>query len=269
MKRKQLCALVIAALMSVLAMDLSALPPAQTTAFTYQGQLNAGGSLASGLYQFTFTLYDAATGGAPVVGTLPIQQPIQVINGLFTTDLDFGQVFAGTQYWLEIKVGITIANEEALSARQPINTVPVAQYALNSPAGKAGLVFASNIINPTTLTSFFFPPNGSGDTTGGGNWGDYDKAAIPMPIGCTFDRLYLNLSSVPFGLGGGGPTTVTLWVNGIGTPLSASGDTTLGAATSNTTGSVTVNAGDTIALEATGAGLGAGQGTINASLHCK
>ncbi len=32
--------------------------PAQGTAFTYQGQLNAGGSPASGSYDLTFTLYN-------------------------------------------------------------------------------------------------------------------------------------------------------------------------------------------------------------------
>ena len=107
--------------------DLCAGAPAQTTAFTYQGQLNAGGTLPSGLYQFTFTLYDAPSGGAVVAGTSAIHQPIQVINGLFTTDLDFGQIFNGTQYWLDIQVGTTLANEETLVARQPINAVPVAQ----------------------------------------------------------------------------------------------------------------------------------------------
>lgn len=83
----------------------------QATAFTYQGQLNAGGILPSGqTYQFTFTLYDAASGGS-VVGS-PIPQAILVANGgLFTTDLDFGQIFNGQQYWLEIKVGTTIGNE--------------------------------------------------------------------------------------------------------------------------------------------------------------
>lgn len=240
----------------------------QTTAFTYQGQLNAGGVYPTGIYQFTFTLYDSASNGSPVIGTAPIQQAIQVINGLFTTDLDFGQVFGGTQYWLEIKVGTLTTNETALAGRQPINAVPVAQYALNSPAGKAGLVFAASVVNPFVLTDFFFPPNGSGDTTIGGNWTAFDQVSVPMPTACTFDRLYLNLSAVPQGLGGGGITTVTLYVNGDPTALSTSGDTTSGAASSNVTGSVPVNAGDTIALQAAGEGLMDGQGTISTALHC-
>ena len=104
MKRNQLSALIAAAFLAVTAGDVVAAPAqAQTTAFTYQGQLDAGGTLATGTYNFTFTLYDAATGGN-VIGS-PQSQSIDVVNGVFTTDLDFGLVFNGTQYWLEIKVG--------------------------------------------------------------------------------------------------------------------------------------------------------------------
>ncbi len=112
MKRNQLSALIAAAFLAVTAGDVVAAPAqAQTTAFTYQGQLDAGGTLATGTYNFTFTLYDAATGGN-VIGA-PQTQSIDVVNGVFTTDLDFGLVFNGTQYWLEIKVGT-----QTLSARQ-------------------------------------------------------------------------------------------------------------------------------------------------------
>ena len=74
----------------------------QTTAFTYQGQLNAAGAYPSGNYLFTFTLYDASVGGN-VVGA-PVSENLQVINGLFTVDLDFGEAFGVTQYWLELSV---------------------------------------------------------------------------------------------------------------------------------------------------------------------
>lgn len=125
--------IVFALQLALIAADACAVS-AQGTAFTYQGQLSASGVPAAGqTYQFTFTLYDAASNGN-VVGT-PIPQSILVgPGGLFTTDLDFGQTFNGTQYWLEIKVGTTLVNEEALAARQPINVAPVAQYALNTPS---------------------------------------------------------------------------------------------------------------------------------------
>lgn len=127
--------LALVVVLAFIATNAIAVTVTQGTAFTYQGQLSANGIPSVGqTYQFTFALYDAPSGGN-AVGT-PIQQSILVGNGgLFTTDLDFGQIFNGTQYWLEIKVGTTIPNEQALAARQPINTVPVAQYALNSPAG--------------------------------------------------------------------------------------------------------------------------------------
>src|SRR5450432_3721260 len=105
MKCNRFYVLVAMALMLVAAMNVQA--AAQTTAFTYQGQLTAGGILPSGqTFQFTFTLYDAATNGN-VIGA-PIPQALLVTSGgLFTTDLDFGQVLNGQQYWLEIKVGTT------------------------------------------------------------------------------------------------------------------------------------------------------------------
>ena len=98
MKQKQLSALISAALMTVATMA-GATPPSgtpQTTAFTYQGQLNAGGTFPTGTYEFTFTLYDAQTGGSQVGAAIP--ESVQVIDGLFTADLDFGTPFAGQQY---------------------------------------------------------------------------------------------------------------------------------------------------------------------------
>ena len=38
---------------------------AQGTAFTYQGQLDDGGSPANGVYDLEFSLYDALSGGNP------------------------------------------------------------------------------------------------------------------------------------------------------------------------------------------------------------
>jgi len=155
MNRKPLCSVIAAVLMTgAAAMNASAVTP-QTTAFTYQGQLNDGGALPGGVtYQFTFTLYDAANGGS-VVGT-PITQAILVTTGgLFTTDLDFGQIFNGNQYWLEIKVGTSLANQQPLTARQPITAVPIAQFAMNAagsgtqgPQGPQGAQGATGASGP-------------------------------------------------------------------------------------------------------------------------
>ncbi|HXR06354.1 MAG TPA: hypothetical protein VN765_03430, partial [Candidatus Acidoferrum sp.] len=69
---------------------------AQGTAFTYQGQLNDGGSPANGSYDLTFTVH--ATNAPP---DIPIAGPLTnsataVSNGLFTVALDFGAgIFTG------------------------------------------------------------------------------------------------------------------------------------------------------------------------------
>ena len=165
---KPILGIIVALLLSIA--GIAAHATAQSTAFTYQGQLNAGGVMPTGTYQFTFTLYDAASGGAQVIGTAPIQRSIQVVNGLFTTDLDFGQVFNGAQSWLEIKVGTTVPNEAALAARQPINVVPVALYALNSAPGDFADFFAlmpgDNAATVAPGTDVQFPQDGPSSANG-------------------------------------------------------------------------------------------------------
>jgi len=123
----------------------------QSTAFTYQGQLNANGSLANGTYQFTFTLYDASSSGN-IIGS-PLARSVVVTNGAFTTSLDFGAVFTGQQTWLDIQVGTTVGNEQPLSARQMVDAVPVAQYALNSPSRALLLHYSASAPSQTTANS--------------------------------------------------------------------------------------------------------------------
>ena len=167
MKRTALCALITAAIGSYSALiSVTAMAATQSSAFTYQGQLNANGTLANGTYQFTFTLFDAAIAGN-VVGS-PIQQSIDVVSGVFTTDLDFGAAFTGQQRWLDIQVGTTISNEQPLLDRQPVNAVPVALYALNSAAGATGPTGPSG---PTGMTGATGPtgtvgPSGMAGPTG-------------------------------------------------------------------------------------------------------
>ena len=77
---------------------------AQGTAFTYQGQLNANGSTANGLYDLRFEVWDALTNGNLVAGPLT-NSATGVTNGLFAVTLDFGPgVFTGPGRWLELDV---------------------------------------------------------------------------------------------------------------------------------------------------------------------
>lgn len=76
---------------------------AQGTAFTYQGHLNDGANPANGSYNLTFSLFNAGSGGSQVGSTLTFSA-VGVTNGLFTVTVDFGAVFNGTAYWLQIGV---------------------------------------------------------------------------------------------------------------------------------------------------------------------
>ena len=99
---------------------------AQSTAFTYQGRLDDGAGPATGSYDLTFALYDAASGPAQVAGTLTNTATL-VSNGLFTVTLDFGNQFPGADRWLEIAVRTNgAALFTTLDPRQRITAAPYA-----------------------------------------------------------------------------------------------------------------------------------------------
>src|SRR6185312_9211293 len=101
----------------------------QGTAFTYQGQLNLNGAPANGNYDFQFILFNTNQFGFPA-GPILTNANISVNNGLFTTALDFGSVFTGSNYWLDVSVR-TNGNGAFtdLSPRQPIAPAPYAMAA--------------------------------------------------------------------------------------------------------------------------------------------
>ena len=96
------------------------------TAFTYQGQLTDGGSPANGPFDFQFRLYDAAAGGTQVGSTLQVGD-LAVANGLFSTNLNFGQgAFGGGARWLDIGVrpGASGGAYTVLTPRQELTPAP-------------------------------------------------------------------------------------------------------------------------------------------------
>ena len=127
----------------------------QSTAFTYQGVLNASGHPASGNFDLAFRLFDAATLGNQI-GTAIGMPQFPVANGVFTVDLDFPGAFNGSQRWLEVTVGT-----ETLIPRQPVNAVPVAGYALSGNPGPSG--------NPgkSSLIAQGYEPPGANCSSGG------------------------------------------------------------------------------------------------------
>ena len=104
----------------------------QTTAFTYQGQLHDGGTNANGNYTMIFALYDSASAGNQIGS--PVTTTPTLANGLFTVNLDFGNVFTnGSARWLDITVQSGTNAAETLTPRVQILPSPYALY--SSSAG--------------------------------------------------------------------------------------------------------------------------------------
>ena len=98
------------------------------SAFTYQGQLRKNGAPVNASCDASFSLYDAATGGAQVGGTVT-SPTLQVANGLFTIPLDFGWNFNGEARWLESAIGCG----EAPTILTPRTALRPATYAFALP----------------------------------------------------------------------------------------------------------------------------------------
>ncbi|MGA2868724.1 MAG: hypothetical protein ABSF34_06155 [Verrucomicrobiota bacterium] len=144
MNRRILCHL-LALFIGCAAMNLDA----QGTAFSYQGQLNEGGSPANGSYDLQFSLYDAPTNGNLISGPLT-NLAVSVNNGLFTTNIDFGPVFNGTNYWLAIGVR-TNGSTNVFTFLQPLQPVLPVPYAIF--ANSASFAFsASNVSGTVSAT---------------------------------------------------------------------------------------------------------------------
>ncbi len=122
----------------VFALGLMVCPPelaraaTMGTVFTYQGRLLDANDAADGLYDFEFKLFDDPCTGTQQGSTIDVND-LDVIDGYFTVELDFGSVFNGDVRWLEIAVrpGDSIdANDFAiLIPRQELTPTPYAIYA--------------------------------------------------------------------------------------------------------------------------------------------
>ena len=138
MHPQNLMAALIVAILSILNQPFSN-AFAQSTAFTYQGQLQNNGSLASGTYNLQFSLYTTNIGGTAVAGPVT-NTGVLVTNGLFTVQINFGSfAFTGETNWLQIGVETNLANAFTnLVPRQQLTPTPFAIYAENSTALAGG-----------------------------------------------------------------------------------------------------------------------------------
>ncbi|MGO8931687.1 MAG: tail fiber domain-containing protein [Limisphaerales bacterium] len=160
---------------------------AQSTAFTYQGQLATAGQPANGNYDLTFALFNASTGGRAAAGPLETDA-VAISNGLFTIVLDFGSgIFDGTSYWLEIGVRTNgDSSFTTLSPRQTLTPTPYAIYAQGADAtGLEGAIPTSSLSGaydqPVTFnnTGNSFSGDGSGLT--GLNASQLTGGTVPDP----------------------------------------------------------------------------------------
>jgi len=101
------------------------------SAFTYQGQLKAGGNPVNDTCDMAFRLYDEASNGTQV-GTA-ISTTVPITDGLFTVQLDFGgSAFDGDARWLAIKVKCPGDADYGQLSRQALTAAPYALYAMNA-----------------------------------------------------------------------------------------------------------------------------------------
>jgi hypothetical protein len=107
--------------------------------FSYQGKLLDDSGLANGNYDFRFILLDGENPNTANEISSDSVFNVIVDNGIFNLTLDFGDVYDGSNYWVEIEVKESNSLYfETLSPAQPLQAVPYAQYALSGNEGPQG-----------------------------------------------------------------------------------------------------------------------------------
>ena len=221
----------------------------QSTAFTYQGRLSANGNAANGNFDLTFKLFDAVIGGNQI-GTTITMTAFPVLNGAFTTDLDFPGTFSGSQRWVEVSVG-----GQTLSPRQPVNTAPVAQYALTGNAGPLGATGATGPVGPTGAPSTAAGPTGPTGVTG--------ATGITGPTGFTGVTGSTGITGATGTTGATGATGHTGPTGPTGAASTAAGPTGVTGPTGATGPAATFTLTTITATQSTGAG-----GSITVTATC-
>jgi hypothetical protein len=122
------------------------------SAFTYQGYLASDDTPVNGRCDFEFSLYDALSDGRPV-GDPVTRTGVSVLDGYFTVQLDFGDVFDGTALWLAIAVK---CRDDAfyipLEPRQELTAAPYALTAQTAQTADSALSADSALLADSALT---------------------------------------------------------------------------------------------------------------------
>ena len=136
---------------------------AQSSAFSYQGRLLAGGSPATGTFDLRFKLYADSLGNTQVGSTF-LTNAVDVSNGLFIVVLDFGNQFPGANRWLGVDVKTNGGpGYTTLSPLQPVTPTPYAITAANLSGS-----IATTQLPPGVVTNNASGLNLTGNFTGTG-----------------------------------------------------------------------------------------------------
>lgn len=112
---------------------------AQTTTITYQGRLTDTSLPAGGIYNMQFSLYGSLAGNDLIGSPVPISN-VNVVNGIFTVNIDFGSTAfaAGANRWLEIGVKKPADSiYTTLNPRQQITSSPYSIRTINAGTADA------------------------------------------------------------------------------------------------------------------------------------
>jgi hypothetical protein len=162
------------------------------TGFTYQGQLKKDGNPVNGPCDFQFSLHDAESEGNQV--GITETKSITVTDGLFTVNLDFGDVFTGTARWLGVAVKCLGDADYDDLGLQELTAAPCAQYAFSAGALQGNAVTTTQPLADQVLKwggSAWVPATdetdaGTGDITavhaGSGLSGGGESGAITLSV---------------------------------------------------------------------------------------
>lgn len=156
--------------------------------FTYQGQLKQGGLPVNGPVDLEFSLWDAAADGATVAPN-QTKLNVNVVNGLFKVDLDFGaNAFTGADRWLQIAVRSPAGVDPyiTLSTRQPLTAAPYSLFSL-----QAGNTHWQAVGNDITNTNSGFVGINRSTTVSGAEYFGIQAPAI----GTNYGGMYIRTDS--------------------------------------------------------------------------
>ena len=189
MKHKSLLIAVVVMMCAVLAGTVAAQAgrepnapeAAVTTKFTHQAQIKRNGVLFNGTCDMRFTLWDAGAGGTQQA-SYTVPTPVQVSDGVFAVEVDFGAKFSGEARWIQAETKCADDADYQNLPRVALNAVPYAMSLIPGAiisttvsADKAG-VYSRN----TNSTAYSVGVWGRADASGA--FGVYGSSASGQAV---------------------------------------------------------------------------------------